>query len=99
VARYAARRLAIVAVTLVGISMLTFTISHVIPGDPARLAAGPDASEESVQAVRESLHLNDPLPVQYAIYVKGLLQFDLGTSVVTRPSRRTSGTTFQRRSS
>jgi len=72
------RRLALLGLVLVGVSVLTFLISHAIPGDPARLLAGQRASEEVVSQIRARYGLDQPLPVQYARYVSGLLQGDLG---------------------
>src|SRR5438132_14154958 len=73
---------------LFGISVLTFTISHVIPADPARLMVGPRASDAEVAAIRRQMGLNDPLPVQYVHFVGGLLHGDLGFSFYShRPVR------------
>ncbi|HEY8531844.1 MAG TPA: ABC transporter permease, partial [Limnochorda sp.] len=77
------RRLALLGLVLVGVSLLTFMISHAIPGDPARLLAGQRASEEVVRQIRARYGLDQPLPVQYARYVGGLLQGDLGRSIRT----------------
>lgn len=79
----AVRRLALLGLVLVGVSLLTFLISHAIPGDPARLLAGQRASDEVVHQIRARYGLDQPLPVQYARYVVGLLQGDLGRSIRT----------------
>lgn len=55
-----------------------------IPGDPARLVAGPQATKEDVEVVREELGLNESIPKQYVKYVGGLLHGDLGTSLRTK---------------
>ncbi|RHW38181.1 ABC transporter permease [Neobacillus notoginsengisoli] len=68
---------------LFGVTLLTFFISNSIPGDPARLAAGPYAKAEVVEELREKMGLNDPMYVQYGNYMKKLLQGDLGTSNYT----------------
>jgi len=78
-----ARRLALLAVVLLGVSLLTFIISHAIPGDPARLLAGQRASDEVVEQIRRTHGLDQPLPVQYVRYVSGLLKGDLGRSIRT----------------
>ena len=52
-----------------------------IPGDPARLVAGQDATKEDVAVVREQLGLDEPLLVQYGKYMKGLFTGDLGSSI------------------
>ena len=69
---------------LVGVSILIFCIARVIPGDPARIALGPDASEDQVIQLRERLHLNEPLPVQYLEFVRNFAAGDLGMSLYTR---------------
>jgi peptide/nickel transport system permease protein len=79
---YIARRVLLLIPVLFAITLITFTLSHVIPGDPARLVSGLDATEEQVQRLREELGLDRPLPVQYGIYVRGLLEGDLGRSLV-----------------
>jgi len=69
---------------LFGLSILIFVISRIVPGDPARMAVGERASEEVVQALRESMHLDDPVPVQYGYWLRGALRGDFGQSLVTR---------------
>lgn len=81
---YVLRRLAFLVLICFGVTLITFTISHVIPGDPARLAAGPGAQEEQVEALRELLGLDDPLPTQYVNYLRDLAHGDLGFSIITR---------------
>ena len=83
VLRLLSRRLGISLIVLVGVSMLIFGIARVIPGDPARIALGPNATEEQVANLREALHLNDPVVVQYGHFVADLLQGDLGVSLYT----------------
>jgi len=81
--RYALRRLAWLVPMLFGVSIAIFLILHFIPGDPARMAAGPDASEEDVQQIRANYGLDRPLYVQYAIYARKVLHGDLGDSFAT----------------
>lgn len=78
-----ARRIGMSAIVLVGVSMLIFAIARVIPGDPVRIALGPNATAEQITALRAEMHLDDPLPVQYAYFVSDLLRGDLGTSLYT----------------
>nr|WP_314418969.1 ABC transporter permease [uncultured Erwinia sp.] len=66
-----------------GVCVITFIISHLIPGDPARLLAGDRASDEIVQHIREQLGLNLPLWQQFIRYVEQLLHGDLGMSIRT----------------
>lgn len=70
-------------VVMIGVSILIFTIARVIPGDPARIALGPLATEQQVEAMREARHLNEPLPVQYAYFVRDVFNGDLGRSFYT----------------
>jgi ABC-type dipeptide/oligopeptide/nickel transport system permease component len=78
--RYLLRRLLFVVPQLVGITLITFLLVQLIPGDPARLMLGPLASEETIQRLREHLGLTRSLPEQYGVYVWHALQGDLGTS-------------------
>jgi peptide/nickel transport system permease protein len=82
--RLIVRRLFFLVFVLLGLSIITFGLSHIVPGDPARLMAGPRASKSAVAKIREKYGLDDPVPVQYVNYVKGILQGDLGTSFTTR---------------
>jgi glutathione transport system permease protein len=66
--------------TLLGVTFAVFMFVHVLPGDPARLMAGIQATEDSVQLVRRSLGLDKPLWVQYGIYLNDLLHGSLGAS-------------------
>ncbi|MCH8183393.1 MAG: ABC transporter permease [Proteobacteria bacterium] len=63
--------------------MLIFGIARVIPGDPARIALGPTATPEMVEQLRDRLHLNESLPIQYWEFVKGVGGGDLGISLYT----------------
>lgn len=67
--------------TLFGVSIVVFILIHSVPGDPAQLIAGNDASEQDVELIRERLGLNQPLYLQYGDYILRLLQGDLGTSL------------------
>ena len=75
-------------VVLVGVSMLMFAIARVIPGDPARIALGPNATEGQVKALRHERHLDQPIPLQYWEYVRELAHGNLGNSLYSnRPVR------------
>tara|TARA_B100000768_G_scaffold137380_1_gene128434 strand:+ start:2917 stop:3945 length:1029 start_codon:yes stop_codon:yes gene_type:complete len=76
-------RLGISLIVLVGVSMLIFAIARVIPGDPARIALGPNAKAEQVVNLRTEMHLDDSLPVQYGHFVADVLSGDLGVSLYT----------------
>jgi len=81
---YTIRRLFMLIPVLLGMSLLVFSIIHLIPGDPAKTILGEKASPEVLENMREELGLNDPLIVQYKNYMFGLLQGDLGTSIRTK---------------
>jgi peptide/nickel transport system permease protein len=69
-------------VTLVACSAVTFCVTFVVPADPARTIAGPNATAETVERIRQERGLSDPIPVQYARYVAGVARGDLGKSLV-----------------
>ena len=81
VVRLLIKRIATSFVVLVGVSLLIFTIARVIPGDPARIALGPNASAEAVEALRDKLHLNEAFVVQYGYFIADLARGDLGQSL------------------
>ncbi len=81
---YLLRRLVLLIPTLFGLSLLTFAISHVVPADPAKLAAGPRASEAMVETIRQQFGLDQPLPRQYVTYLGDLLRGNFGDSILTR---------------
>lgn len=78
------KKVATYLLVLLGLSILVFVIGRVIPGDPARQALGPRAPEEVVQSLREEMNLDKPIPVQYALWLKGAVHMDLGKSLLTR---------------
>ena len=71
---------------LVGLSVLIFIIARILPGDPARLALGPFASQEMVARLRHQMGMDQPLHLQYVAYVSGIFRGDLGLSFQTRRS-------------
>ena len=81
---YLLRRLVGFAAVLIGVSIITFGLSHLVPTDPAVVALGDHATDEQIDAFREKYGLNKPVPEQYWIYVTNLLQGDLGISLRTR---------------
>lgn len=78
------RRLAWSVVVLFGLSIVVFVIARMVPGDPARMALGPAATAEQVERLRAEMGLDQPLFVQYAVYVSGVVRGDLGDSLLTR---------------
>jgi len=77
-------RTAVLLVSLVVSSVLVFAFMAVLPGDPARVALGVNASDESVAELRRQFGLDRPLPTQYFDWLGGLLHGDLGTSYVSK---------------
>jgi len=82
--KFILKRLGLSIFVLLGLSIFIFTLSRIIPGDPARLALGPMAPQWAVDQLREKLHLNEPLLVQYVIWLTNALHGDLGESLVTK---------------
>lgn len=81
---YIFRRLLQALPTLFLSSVLVFLIIRLVPGDPARMLVGFDAPQEEVEAVRRSLGLNEPLPLQYIRWLEQVVQGDLGVSLINR---------------
>src|SRR6201990_3496988 len=84
--KYIGRRLLVLVPQLFLISIITFTLVRMLPGDPARLELGPLAPEEGVELLRHQLRLDKPLPQQYIAYLERLLQGDFGRSWVNSSS-------------
>ena len=78
------RRIFVLIPTLLGVSILVFLMLHLTPGDPAELLMGERASEEALQEIREHLGLDKPLYEQYGLFLKQLMQGDLGETIWTR---------------
>jgi peptide/nickel transport system permease protein len=81
---YVLRRLALLVPTLLGMSLLTFSLIHLVPGDPAQVMLGERATPEAIAALRSELGLDRPLYVQYGRFLAGLATGDLGRSLKTR---------------
>lgn len=75
------RRLLLLVPMLLGVALAVFLVMHLIPGDTARLVAGPDATQADIEQIRINYGLDQPLPVQYGLYVLRLLQGDMGRSL------------------
>ena len=78
--RYVAKKLAGLAATVLVVSFLVFAAFAVIPGDPATSMLGTQATPEKVEALREEMGLNDPLPKRFARWAVEFIQGDFGTS-------------------
>ena len=79
--KYLLRRLGTIVPTLVLVSMLVFGLQQLLPGDPAVILAGEDQDPGVVAYLRQKMHLDQPLPVQYLYWVGGVLRGDLGESL------------------
>lgn len=80
---YVARRLLLAIPTLFGVMIVTFVAMRLLPGDPARMVAGLQATPAEIQRARINLGLNEPLPVQFVDYLSQVLRGNLGISSVT----------------
>lgn len=81
--RFVIRRVLYAIPTLLGISLFTFLLSRLAPGDPVRLVTfGADLTAEAIEAIRRAYGLDQPIPVQYVRWLGDLLQGDFGTSLL-----------------
>ena len=79
--KFIVRRIAQTIPVVIGVTILVFSLMHLIPGDPAQIIAGESAQPEQVEQMRERLGLNDPIPVQYGKFLANIAQGDLGQSI------------------
>ena len=79
--RYFIKRLLGMIPTLIIVAVCVFFFIHLLPGDPARLAAGPEADEATVEMIRHSLGLDRSIPEQFVNFVAGAGQGNFGTSL------------------
>lgn len=80
---YVVKRLLLAGITLLAVLTLIFFIVRVVPGDPARVVLGEQATTQAIDAMRQRLGLDQPLTVQYWRFLRGALVFDVGKSMVT----------------
>ena len=84
--KHAAKRILLSFLVLLGVIMITFAITRLLPSDPALKWAGPKATPEQIEAARIELGLDRPIYVQFWNYLTDLVHGDLGTSYVSRVS-------------
>jgi peptide/nickel transport system permease protein len=85
---YLLRRLAIIVPTLVFVSMIIFGLQQLLPGDPALALAGEERDPAVIAFLHQKYHLDEPLPVRYALWLGGVLKGDLGESIrINKPVR------------
>src|SRR5436189_5249328 len=80
---YLLRRAFGFAFVLLGLSVVIFVVARIVPGDPARIALGPLATQEQVAQLREEMGFSKPAVVQYVDYMTGVLGGNLGKSLLT----------------
>jgi len=83
-ASYLLKRLLGLLPTLLIVAVLVFLFVHMLPGDPARLAAGPEADQQTVELVRQDLGLDKPIPTQFVDFFWRMLHLDFGQSLRTK---------------
>lgn len=79
--KYFLRRMFLLIFVLFGVVILVFTIGRLIPGDPARVILGERATPEMLENIREKYGLNEPIIIQFFVYIKQLFHLDLGSSI------------------
>ncbi|MEE4605384.1 MAG: ABC transporter permease [Desulfobacteraceae bacterium] len=77
---FLAKRLSQAILILIGVTLITFCLSFLMPADPVRMLAGRSATQATVESIRKELGLDKPLPIQYLKYISRLVQGDLGRS-------------------
>lgn len=82
--RYIVQRLVMLIPVLIGISVVTFSMLRLIPGDPATVMLGEHATIEQIEDFRERMGLNDPIYIQYLRYLQSVMRGDLGRSSLTQ---------------
>jgi peptide/nickel transport system permease protein len=78
---FLANRLAQIVPTLIFVSILIFSLQHLLPGDPALVMAGEERDPAVIEQIRKQYHLDQPIPLQYVYWAKGVLAGDLGESL------------------
>jgi peptide/nickel transport system permease protein len=78
---FVGRRLLQLIPTLFFVSVIIFSLQHLLPGDPALVMAGEERDPAAIEQIRQHYHLDRALPVQYVYWVKGALSGDLGESM------------------
>src|ERR1041385_2650639 len=78
---FLAKRIVQLIPTLFFVSVLIFSLQHLLPGDPALIMAGEDRDPDAIEPIRKQYHLDQPIPVQYVYWVKNALTGDLGESM------------------
>lgn len=77
------RRLLMMLLVVAGVTIITFTVSHLLPNDPAKIMGGPKADDETLADIRKKYGLDLPIGNQYVLYIRRLFSFDFGQSFST----------------
>lgn len=80
--RFILKRLGISLIVVVLVTIFAFSLMHILPGDPARLVLGAEAAQADVDALRQELHLDEPIVTQYFMWIDGMLHGDFGDSIM-----------------
>ena len=83
---FLSQRLLQIIPTLILVSMLIFGLQQLLPGDPALIMAGEERDPKVLEEIREQYRLNEPIPVQYFYWIKGVLSGNLGESMRLKSS-------------
>lgn len=94
--RYSIKRFLLAVPVIVGVSVIAFVLIHITPGNPAQLIAGRFATQEMVLRIRDSLNLDEPLHVQYMLWIGDVLAGDFGTSWTVQPGTKISTLMWER---
>jgi peptide/nickel transport system permease protein len=97
---YIIQRLVLALIVILGVTFVVFMIIQIVPGDPARVVLGVQATDENVAALRERMGLNEPILTQYWTWLSGAVHGDFGNSLVTGQTvapqiKRSLGPTIQ----
>ncbi|MGX1499981.1 ABC-type dipeptide/oligopeptide/nickel transport system permease component [Labrenzia sp. MBR-25] len=79
--RFIFQKMGSIAIVMTLVALVVFLLVHLTPGDPATIIAGDNATNEQIDAIREAMGLDQPLPVQFVRWVAAILQGDLGVSI------------------
>jgi peptide/nickel transport system permease protein len=82
--KYLIKRIAFAIITIIAVSIIIFSVIHMIPGDPVSVLYGYELTQQEIEEIREHLGLNEPLTIQYFNWIKKLLTGDMGKSIVRR---------------
>ena len=80
---YIIKRLLQLAPVIIGVTLIAFSLIHIAPGDPARTMLGQHATQKEINEIREKYGLDEPIIVQYGLWLSGVVRGDLGRSIIT----------------